>query len=393
MYKINWKIWGIYMLLIGIFMLTTGCTKSIYPNIIETFKEEERVETFYGEGVTTIYLNGELLEKQEWKQWKGKGKQYRINADIITKEKYFEDNYTSDMLHHGYVNYSVENILTDQQFILYLPYKDSYFISNRSSGYQMSDEIQLGMEQVLSTGSLQDHVMEIISDYEKDYLLTIEDDVKVNNYLTQHIIAVSKTNGETDKTEFWVNQDNWGIIKSITVQGNTRVECEYTKFEINTKVSDKLFEVDISEDAEIEYINSNLERTNEKVSLEEAVERFGAPVFYLEEEGIEIKEVHYIENVSSEYGYVELTYITEDGNELIVQNSPSSPLYECIEFNYNTVEVRGKKAIYVETETNKIIEFIENGIICDVYIRNSYLTKEALINFTNKLKVKTKERI
>ena len=372
---------------------TTGCGYFISPTAMEILTKDEQVETFYGEGIAKSYVNDEIVQELVFREWKGKSEKYHNKVQVRTEKNFFEqlsdEEITDEMLQDGFVIQTEEDTFNDTQLIVYLPYKNQYCIKDMSLAAEVTDNVRTGISKVLEGGSLKDYVMNIINTYEEEYTLTIENDVRINNYLTQHITAVPKDKNKDEQYEFWVDQNTWLVVKEIQKQGSLINESEYTKFELNPKIDESLFEVSIPEDAEIEYINDNLEKKNEEVTISEAIRRLGSPIFCLEgQPGVRLIEVHYIEAINERYGRVELTYMTDGGDEFIIRNSPSSKLYEKLELGYEKINVRGLDGSYIETGGVKIIEFIDQNIICDVYIKNSEMSKEELVRLTNKLNFK-----
>ena len=136
------------------------------------------------------------------------------------------------------------------------------------------------------------------------------------------------------------------------------------------------------------YLDSDLKIRNEEVTIDEAVELLGVPIFYIKEDDVKLMEIHYIESIDTQYGRVELIYETNDGNQFIIENTPAYGLYEKIKLEHDKVQVRDIEANYIETSNVKGIEFTEEGTICDIYIKNSELSKEELIQLANKLELK-----
>ncbi|MBE6024204.1 MAG: hypothetical protein E7231_13580 [Cellulosilyticum sp.] len=380
------------ILLIGTLLYTTGCSYFTSPTEIEMLMVEEQVETFYGEGVQRSYFDNELVQEITFKEWKGKNKKYRSEAEVLTKKEVFEqlsnEEITEEMLQGEYVLQTEQDTFNETQFIAYLPYKNYYCIKDMSFAAEVTDDIRLGMGKKLETGSLKEYVMNLINQYEKDYTLVIEDDVRMNNYITQHIIATGKDKSKNELHEFWVDQNTWLIVKEVQKQGSIINEVEYTKFELNPKLEDKIFEVNIPEGATVEYINDNLEKKNKVVSIDTAIKYLGSPIFYLrEEQGIKLIETHYIESVNEQYGRVELTYTIDKGSKVVISNTLASTLYDKLDLGYERVTVRGLDAYYLETESMKVIEFIDQGMICDIYIKNSEMSREELIDLANQLEL------
>ena len=158
---------------------------------------------------------------------------------------------------------------------------------------------------------------------------------------------------------------------------------------MNPKIDEEIFEVEIPTHASVVYLDNNLEKTNEEVTLEEAVKRLGVPIFYLEEkQGINLTSAKYIETISNLCERVDLTYRTRDGKEVIVQNSPSSVFYEKLDLGYEEIMIQDKEAIYREIGSMKLIEFVDKDVICDLYVKNSEMGRQELIELASKLILK-----
>ncbi|MBP3888359.1 MAG: hypothetical protein J6F30_12070 [Cellulosilyticum sp.] len=376
----------------GILLGTTGCGDFISSSMIEVINQEVIVETFYGEGIYKTYIDNEFVKEEISKEWKGKNGKYHNDIEIrVDKEFYDEESaykITEEMVQGDYIVVRELDTVTDKELIAYLPYQNLYCIKSMSLVAEVTDDIRVGIDAILFSGSLKEYVMELINVYEKDYVLTMEENVRLNNYMTQHIIAIPKDKSIDERYEFWIDQSNWLIVKEFAKKGNVTEEFEYTKYELNSRIDESVFEVDIPSDANIEYIYDNLEKLNQVVTLDEAVALFGKPVFYLDKEGLELEDLRYIELASAQYGQINLIYTTEDGNKVTVKNSLSSPLYEKLKLGYEQVRVRGVSANYIENNGRKNIEFIDDGVICSVYVENSEMSKDKLIEIVNHLKIK-----
>lgn len=383
----------VMVMLLCIVFWMTGCNYFISNDAIETFSQEKAIETFYGEGILKTYVDNELVKKGIVKEWKGKNGRYHNEVKVMVDREFYEQNYTDEiteeMLDGDKVILTEQDTVTDKELIIYIPYKDLYWIKSMSLVAEVTDDIRVGIDSILFSGTLKEYVMEWISFYEKDYILTIEEDVRMNNYMTQHIIAIPKDKKLAEKHEIWVDQNTWLTVKEVVKSGNVTNEFEYVKYELNSKIDEEIFEVEIPTDAQIEYVYDNLEKLNKIVTLEEAIELFGKPIFYLEEKSMQLLDSRYIESIDEQYGRVELTYMTPEGNKFIIRSSPSSPLYEKLHLDYEHIDIQGIKANYIETSSTKNIEFIAQDIICSVYIENNEMSKEQLIEIANNLKLKT----
>lgn len=385
---------SMYVLLamITIFQVT-GCSYFTSPMAIEALNQENHVDTFYGEGKGMVCINGEQIQDYDFIEWKGYNNNYSIEAQVRTKKEYFEEYYeqeiTDDMLHGDIVIMSEKDIYNDSEMIIYQPEINRYSIKSISFVDEVVDKDSASINDILKDGSLKSYVMDMITNLEANYNLSIEDDVKVNGYLTQHIKAEAKEKGKKSQYDLWVDQNTWMVVKERQISGNYMIQTEYTKFELNPKVDSNLFKVNIPKDAEVQYLDNNLEKKNEKVTLEEAAKKLESPVFYLDDQSIEFVDVRYIESIDKQYGRVEITYRTKDGNEFMVRSSPSSIIYEKLKLGYEQINLGDIEAYYIEAGSSKDVEFVKNGTICDVYIKNSELTKEQLIDIAKRVKEKS----
>lgn len=390
--KYLWRI-GVYLILGGIVSSLVGCNYFEAVDVFEPLSEEDEIYTFYGEGRQRVYLDGKLVQDTEFKEWKGTGKKYHSEADVELDKEFFEQCYgeapANELLEGNIVRINEEDTYNEEQLIVYEPYKDQYSIKTTSLADEVNPSVLLGINRALSAGGLKDYATTVINTLAKDYDLTIEDNVRINGRQTQHITAISKELGEKEVQEIWIDQNTWLILRERIQQGNYSYEFEYTGFKFNPRVDEDIFKVEIPHDANVVYLDNNLEKINEEVTLEEAVKRLGIPIFHLEErEGISLVSAKYIETISAIYGRVDLTYKTEEGKEVIVQNSPSSVLYEELDLGYEKIVVQGQEAIYREIGSMKFIEFSYEDTICDIYIKNSQMSKNELIMLANRLILK-----
>lgn len=383
----------IYLLLGGMMGSLTGCSYFRSVDVFQSLSEEKEIYTFYGEGREKSYLDNKLVQVIVFKEWKGTGKKYHSKADIEVDKDFYEqylgEAAEEELIEGNIVRIDEEDTYNEDKFIVYEPYKNQYSIKNTSLVDEVNPSILLGINRALSVGGLKDYATSVITGLAKEYDLAIEDNVKINGRQTQHITAVSKELGEKEIQEIWIDQNTWLILKERVQQGNYTVEFEYVDFIMNPRIDEEIFEVEIPTHASVVYLDNNLEKTNEEVTLEEAVKRLGVPIFYLEEkQGINLTSAKYIETISNLCERVDLTYRTRDGKEVIVQNSPSSVFYEKLDLGYEKIMIQDKEAVYREIGSMKLIEFVDKDVICDLYVKNSEISRQELIELASKLILK-----
>lgn len=375
-----------------ILVYLTGCSYFKTINIIDTFSEEDEIYTFYGKATFRSYIEERCVQNISFTEWKGTGKKYHSEAAGTMDKDFYEEYYSQepppDLVSGDRVKTKEEDTYDDNRLIIYLPYENKYSIKEVTLADEVSPIVLIGINQALNAGGLKDYANVRISELAKDYTLEMEDNVKINGRMTQHITAVSKTVGENEIQEVWIDQDTWFILKERIRSGNYTEEFEYLDFKFNPKIDTQIFDVDIPEDANIIYLDSDLAKVNEEITLEEAPKRLGTPIFYLEDEDSKLTSAKYIEQIEDDYGWVQLTYKLTDGREVIVESSPYYNAYAQINLGYERVKVQGQEALYQVQNESKCIEFVKGQTICDIYIKNTEMSKNELVQIANRLKIK-----
>lgn len=378
------------LLVSSLLVVVSGCDIFTSDGIIETMVEgDEVISTFYGEGEINQYQDNELLCKIDYKEWKGNEDKYRIEYEYTMTDLY------KQAVDNGLIKGEIEadkeiDVTNGNQLIAYLPGKETYYIKPVSLADKVNPTLLQGINQVLHFGSLKEYALELINEVSNSHDVTIKDNVKIGSYTTQYILAEPKLGKQGEATvELWIDQDSWMVVKCRNTIGNLMVEREYKDFTFNPKINEEKFIMDIPEHAKVIKLDENLDIVNQEVSLKEAVSRLKVPVFYIPDEQIAtMKEARYIETSNVLYARVEITYLTPEGEEFIVQNMPSSKLQENFDLNCEKVKIGDTEAIYLEQAPMKIIEFTKEGTLCDIYVKNSELSKEKLIELAKALEMK-----
>ena len=376
----------IYIILV---ILMTGCKSVTTSALIDTITQEEQVETFYGQSIQRIYIDEELIEEMSAEEWKGKGNNYCIYSKIKTKKEYINEEIDAHMAQGGFVLRDEKDVINGNLLTAYLPYKNEYYTKNVTLEKEIVEEIsRMGICKALETGYLKDYVMECISNIEQDYDLSIEDDIKVNGRLTQHIIATPKDTNKDEKVEIWIDQSTWLIVKQLVSQGNILTTFEYTGFQINPIINDKHFEMIIPTNAKVVQLEDGIEEINEVVTITEARELLGIPIYYLEgTDKVKSEEIHYIKDAGTLYGRIEITYLASDGSKIVIQTLLNNTVNKKVKIDYETIFINGKEADYVETETSRIIMIDSDESICNIYTQNSNMSKSEFIELMDFLEI------
>lgn len=378
------------VLYISIVLQMTGCKSIATSAVIDTITQEEQVETFYGESIQRTYIDEELIEEISSEEWKGRGNNYCIYSQVKTKKEYVPEEIAGDTVEGDFVLRDEKDVINGDLLTAYLPYKNEYYTKNVTLEKEIVEEIsRMGICKALETGYLKDYVMGCISNAEQDYDLSIEDDIKVNGRLTQHVIATPKDNQRNERAEIWIDQSTWLIVKELSMQGNMLTSFEYTNFQINPIINNRRFEISIPTNAKVVQLEDGIEEINEVVTMDEATELLGVPVYCLEGTNkVEQIEIHYIKDTGVLCGRIEITYITDDGSKIVIQTFPNDIINKKVKFDYEKILINGVEANYIKTDSSQIILINSEESICNIYTQNSNMSKAEFIKLMDFLEIK-----
>ena len=393
MHKRRWIKKVVVLMVCGLLITTNGCSLLSSQGIVEAMvREDSEVNTFYGEAEMRQYYNGELLCTVSYREWKGNENKYRVEYKTVVTDSY-KKAVDNGLMKGDFESEEEIDITNEDQLIAYVPAKETYYIKPITLADEVDPTIVQGINQVLRSGSLKEYALELIDEVSKNHDVTIKDNVKCGNYTTQHIVAVPKEGKVGEATiEAWIDQNSWMVVKTKSSVGKLIIEQEYKTFTINPGITEEKFIMTIPEGAKVIKLDEKLGVVNQKVSLEEAVSKLKVPIFYIGDEEIAtMKEARYIETSNQIYAKVEITYVTPEGKEFIIQNMPCNKFQENLDLGFEKVKLNNIEGIYVEEAPMKIIEFNKEGTLCDIYIKNSEMSKEELVELAKALEIKKNE--
>src|SRR5699024_7270000 len=82
------------------------------------------------------------------------------------------------------------------------------------------------------------------------------------------------------RQEMWIDKENWLLLKTTSNSGDSRVTLEYTTIEMDPKMDDSVFEIDVPDDVIVEEYDDAME---EVITLEEGIEKLGSPFMYIKD--------------------------------------------------------------------------------------------------------------
>lgn len=221
--------------------------------------------------------------------------------------------------------------------------------------------------------------------------ISIEGEEKIAGRDTYHLVVK-----ENDKKtllgdqELWIDKENWFVLKMIASSGDSHSEVIYTKIDFNKEMTDDIFVVDLPEGVEIQ----NLDELNEtiEVTMEEAVEKVGQPLFYLSEnDNREISKIE-TDELLGELARIEVNIDYEqDGIPLLTLSMFKTPvdLDEDSEGfpGEEIVEIRGTEGTMMEMGSFRTLFWKEDGLSYSLILNDSNLTFEQVIDWTKEMEL------
>lgn len=370
---------------------TTGCSTYFVQDVVETVAHAEKIETFYGKGIQVEYIGDELVQSINFTEWKGHNGNYRTDTINMIQKDYYEEvfntNVNEDQVKNGAISLETSYIYNNKEVVIYYPENNKCIIRNMNLEDNVQDSMAQGVNSLILNGSAREYTMSLISELNHYYDVTIEDDVKLNGRNTQHIIAIGRREGgDAERKEYWIDQQNWLIVKIVEYQGNYKMGFEYTEYQINGHILEEHFNTDFKEKANVEYIGPNLEIKKEELTLEEAKNKFNRPIYYLEaSDSIQSESIKYIQTVTRPNGMITLTYTVDGNKKVIIENERTYQIDENLDLGYEEIDINGQKARYHEIGQQKYVQLTASETTCNIYVKNSEITKEELIGIASQV--------
>lgn len=385
------KIVKVATALIIISMSTAGCSTYFVQDVVEAVAHSEKIETFYGKGVQAEYVGDELVQSIDFTEWKGHNGNYRTDTVNRIQKDYYKEVFNTQVddtkVQEDTIRLETQYIYNDKEVVIYYPESNECIIRNVNLEDNVQESMMQGVNSLIVNGSAREYTMSLISELNHRYDVTIEDDIKLNDRYTQHLIAVAREKGDdAERKEYWIDQQNWLIVKMVEYQGNYKMEFGYTEYQINSHISEEHFNTDFKENTKVEYIGPNLELEKEELTLEEAKNKFNRPIYYIQEnEKIKSESIKYIQTMTRPNGIIELVYTVNGTKKVIIENERTYQIDENLDLGYERININGQEARYHEIDGQKYVQLTASETTCNIYVKNSEITKEELIDIASQV--------
>jgi len=213
----------------------------------------------------------------------------------------------------------------------------------------------------------------------------IDGEEKIAGRDTYKVVAkVKKEDTLTGDMEVWIDKKTWLTLKTVTNSAGSKLTVEYTKIDVNAKIDDTQFTVDVPDDVEIEEITT---QEPEVVTLDVVKEQLGEFLMIPEENGIALTTIQDMK--VEERPEFSFDYQKDEQPAFSVSVFKMTESYT--EFggiqDEKPIEVRGQQGTYMELGEFLTISWQENGYQYNIIRENPELTKEDLVAYANQMTI------
>nr|WP_106780175.1 outer membrane lipoprotein carrier protein LolA [Lysinibacillus timonensis] len=324
-----------------LFGCSTSSTDYSPESVIEhVLADANTAHSYYGESVMKINDGSPDIYTKEWRTSDGK---MRMEASNDKAEE---------------LSITVNN---GQEVISYEELSNTVYTFSLDDNYQppsLKEQAEILLQAVKDT-----HTIKLVGEE------------KLLNRDVYHIKAeVKEGNSLYGDIEFWVDMENWFVLKTKSTSGDTVVELEYTKIDYDAEMKDSLFTLDIPEDAKINDLDE-MDDVDLFNTVEEAYNKFGKPFLYVQENReLKIEQIEYMSFGNDVPGELTLTYFKN--------NLPyfTLSIFEIQEENTPFIgggeKIRGLQGEKMDLDGFRLLNWAEDGLGYSVILDHPDLTFE-----------------
>lgn len=349
-------------------MMFMGCSinkNTIIPEqlITKAVKAYEKPKSYYGESSWEIYENGKLTEKEAVKEW--------VDNSKSTIKRRIES--TSEGTGKVITTNDGENM------IIYME-KDKKAMKMKLEDSPSS-----------TYNNYKDQLMKDLNTISKTHELTFKGEEIVNNFKTYHLLAKpKKKNSLLGEVNYWIDQEDWFVVKSTSESANSKVNMEYTKLDSSSKLESNLFVQNLPSDVQVEDLDGENQLKETVIDLKEAGKIAGKAILTLSEgTGYKLKKVTYADYPGVKHKEINQVY-EKDGAEAlqfttIVPYEEDSKDKDNFKLpNEEEITIRGQKGMAMDAEI-KCIFWSEQGLNYSLLIQDSSIKLEEGKRFVESL--------
>ena len=205
---------------------------------------------------------------------------------------------------------------------------------------------------------------------------------------TYHIVAkANETDTLLGDLEVWIDKKTWVTLKTKTITAGNEMITEYTKMDVDAKIDDVQFTIDIPDDAKVEETNV-ADNASEAVTLDAVKEQLGGFLMVPEVDGLALTNILLDKGLEERFEYlfeygknglpafsVTMFKVMENSTEIVAS------------LGEKEIEVRGKRGSLMEQGNFRHVGWQENGYQYGIIIDNPEMTTEDILAYAEKMTV------
>lgn len=265
---------------------------------------------------------------------------------------------------------SLEEVTADGEVMVTLMNGNKITVYDPQANTLMETEFDNTDELTFSAKERIEELLDMVGD---THSVEKQADEKIAGREAIHLVA-EKNKGEKSlygRQEMWIDKENWLLLKTISNSGDSRVTLEYTTIEMDPKMDDSVFEIDVPDDVIVEEYDDAME---EVITLEEGIEKLGSPFMYIKDkDGLKLDVITSYEIADDPL--IELTYNLDDlpyMNLSIMLSDDEMDLEE--DEVTETISIRGEEGEYIELGEMQMLSWEEGKIAYTITFINPNMT-------------------
>ncbi|WP_058306398.1 outer membrane lipoprotein-sorting protein [Gracilibacillus massiliensis] len=205
---------------------------------------------------------------------------------------------------------------------------------------------------------------------------------EINGFDTHHIKATPKEEGTIRGTEeYWIDKENWFIIRTVSQNDDITVDYTVTDLEINPSFETSTFTIDLPDGVDVKPIEE-MDLT-EETTIAELVEVYDQPILTSKDYklyGIDKYEMEEFDRTEANQ-----EFIKDDILQFTLTSFEAPEEAASLGFGEGeNLEVRGLSATYTDDVIQNLV-WDEEGIRYSILSNNPEFTKEDLIKIAENL--------
>lgn len=225
-----------------------------------------------------------------------------------------------------------------------------------------------------------EQLMKELNTITKTHELSYKGEETINGFKTYHLYAKpKKSNNLIGEVNYWIDEDNWFVIKNSSENSNFKTNMEYTKLDFSPKLQSSLFTQNLPSDVKIEDLDNSSLKEN-VIDMKQAEKIAGKHILKLpENSGYTLKKITILNAAAVQHKEIVQTYEKNGAEALtlstIIFNDGKVPENkdDLKLGDEKDITVRGKKGTSME-DTIKTIFWSEDGFNYDLLIQDPTLS-------------------